>query len=66
MSEPEHLNAWLTDAVKIEYALQDLFDEKDWTFSSHALIWHGRRVCSARKPSCSECLLRPDCPFPDA
>ncbi len=54
------------DAVKIELALQELFDEQDWTFSSHALIWHGRRVCNARKPACADCLLRPDCPFPDA
>jgi len=52
-----------TDAVKIEFALQKLFARKDWTFSSHALIWHGRRVCKARKPACEICGLSVDCPF---
>ncbi len=52
-----------TDAVKIEFALQKLFARKDWTFSSHALIWHGRRVCKARKPACEICGLSDDCPF---
>ena len=52
------------NAVKIEYALQELFPKKDWTFSSHALIWHGRRVCRARKPDCSGCSLATDCPYP--
>ena len=53
------------DAVKIEFALQDLLAEEDWTFSSHALIWHGRLVCSARSPACSECALARDCPYPE-
>ncbi len=52
------------DAVKIEFALQELLPEKDWTFSSHALIWHGRLVCSARAPACAECTLARDCPYP--
>ena len=54
-----------SDPVKIEFALQEVFPEKDWTFASHALIWHGRRVCNARRPECDRCGLRPDCPFPD-
>jgi len=54
------------DAVKIEFALQKLLPEKDWTFTSHALIWHGRRVCKARKPACDACAIAPDCPFPAA
>jgi endonuclease-3 len=53
-----------TDAVKIEFALQKLLSKKDWTFSSHALIWHGRRVCKARNPACERCTLADDCPFP--
>jgi endonuclease-3 len=53
-----------TDAVKIEFALQGLLPKKDWTFTSHALIWHGRRVCKARKPACELCAIAPDCPFP--
>jgi endonuclease-3 len=52
------------DAVKIEFALQELLPKKDWTFTSHALIWHGRRVCKARNPSCESCGLARDCPFP--
>ena len=54
-----------SDPVKIEYALQALVPESEWTFSSHALIWHGRRVCKARSPACEACTLRKDCPFPD-
>jgi endonuclease-3 len=50
--------------VKIEFALQKVFSKKDWTFSSHALIWHGRQVCKARNPECDSCTLRDDCPFP--
>lgn len=50
------------DAVKIEYELQALLPERDWSFSSHALIWHGRRVCKARRPACADCRLAPDCP----
>jgi endonuclease-3 len=52
-----------SDPVKIEYDLQELLPSDDWTFASHALIWHGRRVCNARKPNCDGCSLRPDCPF---
>ena len=54
------------DPVKIEMELQRILPRKDWTFSSHALIWHGRRVCNARKPACDDCTLRGDCPFPAA
>jgi endonuclease-3 len=53
-----------TDAVKIERDLMELIPEKDWTFSSHALIWHGRRVCKARGPLCGPCGLARDCPWP--
>jgi len=52
------------DAVKIEYALQRIVPEDEWTFFSHALIWHGRRICKARNPDCAACGLRKDCPFP--
>jgi endonuclease-3 len=50
------------DPVRIELVLQGLFPRNDWTFASHALIWHGRRVCRARRAECELCLLRPDCP----
>ena len=52
------------DPVKIETDLGRLLPESQWTFLSHALIWHGRRVCAARRPACDTCVLRPDCPFP--
>ncbi len=50
------------DAVKIEQDLMEIVPRKDWTFTSHALIWHGRLVCAARKPNCDACLLAKDCP----
>jgi endonuclease-3 len=52
------------DPVKIEADLLSLFPETDWTFASHALIWHGRRVCKARTPACADCGLNRDCSFP--
>ena len=53
-----------SDPVKIERELMKLIPEKDWTFASHALIWHGRRVCKARGPTCGPCGLAGDCPWP--
>lgn len=52
------------DPEKIERDLMEIFPESDWTFASHALIWHGRRVCAARRPQCDRCGLRADCPYP--
>ncbi len=51
-----------TDAVRIEQALIPLFDRDGWTMLSHLLIWHGRRVCDARKPRCADCSLADICP----
>jgi endonuclease-3 len=53
-----------TDPVKIEFDLMELLPKNEWTFGSHALIWHGRRICKARKPACPECGLASDCPWP--
>jgi endonuclease-3 len=53
-----------TDPVRIEMALQKLLPEEDWSFAATALIWHGRRLCFARKPQCPSCALRDDCRFP--
>ncbi|HVS63093.1 MAG TPA: endonuclease III [Thermoanaerobaculia bacterium] len=50
------------DPVKIERDLMARFPSEEWVFLGHALIWHGRRVCVARKPKCGECALRPHCP----
>jgi endonuclease-3 len=52
------------DAVKIEFALQPLFPQKEWTRLSHLIIRHGRVCCRARKPDCPACPIRGDCPFP--
>ncbi len=48
-----------TDPVKVEHAVGALFPKRDWTMLSHHLIWHGRRVCHAKKPACGACTDRP-------
>jgi len=50
------------DAVKIERDLMEIIPRKEWTYVGHALIWHGRRVCAARKPACDVCTLAKHCP----
>lgn len=50
------------DAVKIERDLMEIIPQKEWTYIGHALIWHGRKVCSARKPNCINCTLAKNCP----
>ncbi|HEU4362225.1 MAG TPA: endonuclease III [Mycobacterium sp.] len=50
------------DPVKVEHAVGELIERKDWTMLSHRVIFHGRRVCHARKPACGVCLLAKDCP----
>ncbi len=47
---------------KIERDLIELLPKKEWIDFSHRLIWHGRRVCKARKPECGACSLEPLCP----
>ena len=51
-----------TDPIKVEQALIPLFPRETWTMLSHLLIWHGRRVCDAKKPRCAECTLNDICP----
>jgi endonuclease-3 len=55
---------WVTedDPVKIEFLVADLIEKRDWTMLSHRVIFHGRRVCHARKPACGACTLAPMCP----
>ena len=50
------------DAVKIEKELMPLIPKKHWYHFSHTLIFHGRKICSARKPKCMECCLNKYCP----
>lgn len=47
---------------KIERDLMALVPQEEWIFFGHAMIWHGRRVCTARKANCGECRLRDVCP----
>lgn len=51
-----------TNPDKVERDLQGLFPQGEWVFLHHALILHGRRVCTARAPRCGECPLLPLCP----
>ena len=55
---------WTTeeDPVKVEHAIGELVPRRDWTIVSHHVIFHGRRVCHARKPACGACTLAADCP----
>ena len=51
-----------TDPVKVEQALMTLIPRDDWTLVAHLLIFHGRRVCIARRPKCESCMLADVCP----
>ncbi len=51
-----------TDPVKIEQDLMRLFPREDWALLAHLLIFHGRRVCEARRPKCEICVLNDICP----
>ncbi|MFI0966101.1 endonuclease III [Streptomyces sp. NPDC021080] len=51
-----------TDPDKIEAAVGGLFPKSEWTMLSHHVIFHGRRICHARKPACGACPIAPLCP----
>jgi endonuclease III len=51
-----------TDPVKVEAELAAMLPAKDWTMFSHRTIYHGRRVCHAKKAACGVCFLAPLCP----
>ena len=51
-----------TDPIKIERDLMPLVPREDWALVSHLLIFHGRRICVARRPRCPECVLADLCP----
>jgi endonuclease-3 len=50
------------DPVKIERDLQRVVPRPDWARFPHLLIWHGRRVCDARRPRCEDCVVEDLCP----
>ena len=51
-----------SDAVKLEFDLAEIVPKRRWTLFSHLLIFHGRNVCSARKPDCENCRIAEFCP----
>ncbi len=55
---------WTTqdDPVKVEHEVGALFPKRDWTMLSHRLIFHGRRMCHARKPACGVWPVARLCP----
>ena len=50
------------DPVKIEQDLMARVPRERWTMLAHLLIWHGRRVCEAKRPKCEACVLNDVCP----
>jgi endonuclease-3 len=50
------------DPVKVEAAVAELLPRSEWTMFSHRVIFHGRRVCHARKPACGACGVARLCP----
>src|SRR5881392_8207 len=50
------------DPVKIERDLQKIVPREEWGRFPHLLIWHGRRVCIARRPLCEDCVVNDLCP----
>ncbi len=53
------------DPVKVEQDLMEIVPRPQWTMFAHRLVWHGRKVCHARKPLCGSCALAPMCPSAD-
>lgn len=51
------------DVVATENQLMENIPRDKWSMAHHWLIWHGRRVCSARKPNCQGCMLKDECKF---
>lgn len=49
------------DVLKTELALMKVLPKEKWTLMHHALVWHGRRVCDARRPNCPDCGLNGIC-----
>ncbi|MFW0180835.1 endonuclease III [Rothia sp. P5766] len=50
------------DPTKVEQAVAELFEPKDWTQLSHRLVYHGRRICHSQKPACGACPVADLCP----
>jgi endonuclease-3 len=51
------------DPVKIEFDLMEIISKDQWTLFSNLLIWHGRKICMAKKPLCEICPILKLCDF---
>jgi endonuclease-3 len=51
------------DPVKIEFDLMEIVPKEEWTHFSNLLVWHGRKICVARKPLCGTCSIRKWCDY---
>ena len=51
------------DVLETEKQLMEIIPQDKWSDAHHWLIWHGRKICAARKPSCGECFLFDICPW---
>jgi endonuclease-3 len=51
-----------SDPLEIEQELMRAFPREDWDMLAHVLIFHGRRICTARKPACASCPVAAHCP----
>ena len=51
------------NVLEVEKQLQAELPKKEWSLTHHLLIFHGRRMCKARKPECEICLIKDDCDF---
>lgn len=60
LSPPSASNALLPEKIGAE--LEAFFPKEDWVYVHHALVLHGRYVCTARRPKCEACVLSPYCP----
>lgn len=54
-----------TDPLRVEQELMKLIPKNKWGDAHHWLIWHGRKICKARKPMCKECVCIDYCPYKD-
>lgn len=52
----------LEDPVRVEREMMEIIERPEWTWFSHRIIFHGRRVCHSRRAACGACFLAADCP----
>ena len=50
------------DPVRVEREMMEVIERREWTWFSHRIIFHGRRVCHSRRAACGACFLAADCP----